>query len=603
MASEIYVKLSEMDRPSKPVNDSDLVFIAQSESGVVESKAMPVSDLRALLNFENAYTTTTLGLADTEANQIFYVYTDNNRLTVNGYINRNGIAEALVDADSNPIILPTTEFSKKIIDDGPIDLKWGKTTLRNLFQRTVSLWDYMTQEQIDDVNSSSPKLNLNSVFLAAWADSTRVFVPPVKGYYLVGDLQAPAGARLYGVSGKPYTASNDNVFLNKGSVIRRISTATDLIIWNSSFYVEGMVFDGGNRTTPMFPRSSGSLSGGANNCGFYRFSQVGGRSGEYISAWFKDCNMSGNNIGLYNTIDGNHIGLTINANKSHGVQLNTGANSNNFTNCRVEWNEGDNYHLYGVTSIQVTGEIVDRAHGYGFWINNSSVTITNVNVRRSGRTADASVAAQFYIETSQVKLVGVTTSAGVDDSGGSITTPSPAAMFRMGGANNDGRITAIGCDLGGFVTSPYSGSTRPYLRIIGCVGFDDNVTEGVTKVVNGKRYVSYGAYNGASSGTPLPIPVTTRTVSTYSNDINTYQVTVRTSSGGHAGCILDTITYREGGNASIRILSIRGDASIGITGTETYVLSITNLATDGSSFTLNVTSASTVALNVRQYTI
>lgn len=100
MASEIYVKLSEMDRPAKPVNDSDLVFIAQSESGVVESKAMAVSDLRALLNFENGYATTSLGLADTAANQIFYVYTDSNKIAVNAYVNRSGIAEPVLDNNS-----------------------------------------------------------------------------------------------------------------------------------------------------------------------------------------------------------------------------------------------------------------------------------------------------------------------------------------------------------------------------------------------------------------------------------------------------------------------------------------------------------------------
>lgn len=99
MASEIYVKLSEMDRPSKPVNDSDLVFIAQNESGVVESKAAAISDLRALLNFENAYATTSLGLADTAANQIFYVFVDATKTTVKSYINRNGVAETIVNAD------------------------------------------------------------------------------------------------------------------------------------------------------------------------------------------------------------------------------------------------------------------------------------------------------------------------------------------------------------------------------------------------------------------------------------------------------------------------------------------------------------------------
>lgn len=110
MASEIYVKLSEMDRPSKPVNDSDLVFIAQNESGVVESKAAAISDLRALLNFENAYTTTALGLADTAANQIFYVYTDSSKTAVNGYVNRNGVAEGLTDGNGIKLnSLPLTE--------------------------------------------------------------------------------------------------------------------------------------------------------------------------------------------------------------------------------------------------------------------------------------------------------------------------------------------------------------------------------------------------------------------------------------------------------------------------------------------------------------
>lgn len=114
MASEIYVKLSEMDRPAKPVNDSDLVFIAQSESGVVESKAMAVSDLRALLNFENAYTTTALGLAATTANQIFYVYTDSNKVAVNPYVNRSGIAEAVLDSSGTKKVFYTQKGISKV---------------------------------------------------------------------------------------------------------------------------------------------------------------------------------------------------------------------------------------------------------------------------------------------------------------------------------------------------------------------------------------------------------------------------------------------------------------------------------------------------------
>lgn len=109
MAGEIYVKLSEMDRPSKPVNDSDVVFIAQNEAGITESKAMEISDLRSLLNFENAFTTTVAGLAATSPNQIFYVYTDTSKETVNAYYNRNGVAEIIVDSNAQVIVYRTAK--------------------------------------------------------------------------------------------------------------------------------------------------------------------------------------------------------------------------------------------------------------------------------------------------------------------------------------------------------------------------------------------------------------------------------------------------------------------------------------------------------------
>lgn len=149
MASEIYVKLSEMDRPAKPVNDSDLVFIAQTESGVVESKAMAVSDLRALLNFENGYTTTTLGLAATTSNQFFYVYTDSNKIAVNAYVNRSGIAEPVLDNNSVKKVF----YTQKGIDllhsfmgavsgtDGASEIGYKTTDAGNVLSRMQTVQD------------------------------------------------------------------------------------------------------------------------------------------------------------------------------------------------------------------------------------------------------------------------------------------------------------------------------------------------------------------------------------------------------------------------------------------------------------------------------
>lgn len=111
--SEIYVKLSELSRPSTPVNDSDVVFISQLNDTENISTAMPISDLRDLLNFETAYDTTTIGLSKTKANQIFYVYTDSQKLSVNPYYNRNGIAEAITDSTGDKLQYTTLLFMQK----------------------------------------------------------------------------------------------------------------------------------------------------------------------------------------------------------------------------------------------------------------------------------------------------------------------------------------------------------------------------------------------------------------------------------------------------------------------------------------------------------
>lgn len=108
--ADIYVKLSELSRPSTPVNDSDVVFISQLNNTENISSAMSISDLRDLLNFETAFETTTAGLAATTANQIFYVYTDGQKLAVNPYYNRNGVAEAIVDSNSNKLVYSTLAF-------------------------------------------------------------------------------------------------------------------------------------------------------------------------------------------------------------------------------------------------------------------------------------------------------------------------------------------------------------------------------------------------------------------------------------------------------------------------------------------------------------
>lgn len=108
--ADIYVKLSELSRPSTPVNDSDVVFISQLNNTENVSSAMSISDLRELLNFETAFDSTVAGLNGTVPNQVFYVYSDSQKLSVNPYYNRNGVAEAITDSNGNKLIYNTINF-------------------------------------------------------------------------------------------------------------------------------------------------------------------------------------------------------------------------------------------------------------------------------------------------------------------------------------------------------------------------------------------------------------------------------------------------------------------------------------------------------------
>lgn len=203
MASEIYVKLSEMDRPSKPVNDSDLVFIAQADGSIIESKAMTVSDLRALLNFENAYTTTALGLADTTANQFFFVFTDTTKTQVKAYINRAGVAEVLNDPDGSPLIYRTRKGLNNLV---------GKDELINPAQGTSLI----------AMGSGETIANGLGHWLAATTDIFDMSVSPNKistrGFYTEND----GGAGVWNKTGTVNLSLAGKHIVTEGKVYNKI---------------------------------------------------------------------------------------------------------------------------------------------------------------------------------------------------------------------------------------------------------------------------------------------------------------------------------------------------------------------------------------------
>lgn len=99
MAGET-ITLSGMSRAPQSINDSDLLFISKNEGTDKESFAVSAGDLQAFIFKENAYASVDLGLAATENNDSFYVYTDDTKFFVTGYINRSGVANVILNTDS-----------------------------------------------------------------------------------------------------------------------------------------------------------------------------------------------------------------------------------------------------------------------------------------------------------------------------------------------------------------------------------------------------------------------------------------------------------------------------------------------------------------------
>ncbi|MBA7846888.1 hypothetical protein HV213_15900 [Klebsiella sp. RHBSTW-00484] len=467
----------------------------------------------------------------------------------------------------------------------------------------VSVQDYMTDAEKVSADNPSGTVDHSAAFKQAFDSGYRlIFVPPVKGRYIVGDVVIPFGVKMIGKIGwRPYNVTSDASFNNVGSVIRKKNGSTNMFFWNTSCFAEEIVFDGVDRSTPAIEsQSGGKITVGFFKCGFYRWAKVGNKTGAYLGCSFQLCGFNQNTIGIYNTVDGNHIGCVINANKSDGVRLETGADSNTFLNCRCEWNEGNNWSFFGCTSIQVLNEICDRAYSYGFRISNANVTLSNVDIRRSGKTATGNNSAHFYIESSTVKMIGVKTSSGVDDTGGNMVDASPAYTIQWVGAANSSTFDALGCNFSGFTagvqnTTSSQAATR---RVIDCKSLDDFVNEGNALISGGRRYIQHVQSQGVAGNIPVRLSFSTRRVNTDSNDINTINLLWRhTSTGTSNGATVTVVTSRGTGPATMNVIGIQckgdiiGEDDVNSTTLpppvgRNYQLTVGNVATDGSTFDL-----------------
>lgn len=519
----------------------------------------------------------------------------------------------------------------RLASGGTLQEAWD--TLRG---NQVNVLDFMTKADRANCVKYEGTTDVSYAFEAAFATGSKIVnVPP--GLYYAKDVTMPNKTKLVGQwAYKPYNMLSDASFDKDGTMIRKVAGADNLFLWGSGCSANNIMFDGVDRkSSAIMSKTGGKISVGFYKCGFYRWARVGNKNGGYLGCSMQFCNINQNNVGLYNTVDGNHVCLTINANKSDGVRLEKGADSNTFTNCRNEWNEGNNWNFYGCVSIQVVNEICDRAFAYGFRISNSNVQLVNVDVRRNAKSASsAATSAHFFIENSIVKMIGVKTTVGVDDTGGNVVDKSPAYVFRMEGPSK-GELTLIGCKMTGSTTGLISGTARPAKMLVSsCEGWPDYCNYGLYRKNQGRQYKDYQTASGKANETPLTLSfstvddtarsavfhddesdvarASTYAVGTYSSDIMRVELMWRnTTSGGSNGAVVWLLFKREGGSATVSIMSIDcksnvvGEADVNTDAVEgqVYTVGVSATSADASTFdlTFKVKSGNTSGFQVRGY--
>jgi len=168
------------------------VFPASNSSGQPLTGKVTLRDLRASLFFESAFDSIALGIAGTNINDIFFVFTNAIKHTVLGYVNINGSdATALVNDDGDQITYTTysgLSHWERGMPSGQLDSVQGSldTTPLNIWEYA----EYVTDKPTDDPQTWdwSPALN------KAIVDALKYrLLPNGSVYYAKQSIYFPAG--------------------------------------------------------------------------------------------------------------------------------------------------------------------------------------------------------------------------------------------------------------------------------------------------------------------------------------------------------------------------------------------------------------------------
>jgi hypothetical protein len=444
-----------------------------------------------------------------------------------------------------------------------------------------------------------------AAFSAALAASPCIFIPRAASSYILKDLPTPSGARFIGQSLPIYSAYNDASYTVGHSTLRMAPDATNLILpaINSSF--ENIIFEGVDATRNMLGKNAGAQVQRIRfiQCGMHRFLRAIYQASYCKEVFAEGCMISACGTGIRDVIDSIIKGCYIHANTGDGVQLNSGANDNQFLGNKIEFNGEDNFQASS-NSVRnlIIGGIIDAATENGVACTDAELQVVGVELRRNGRGGSHW---NLYVNGARRLIVtNVNGSIGKNDDGSGVDTPTSGVRI-IGTGNKiviaDGDFSAS--------TTPLSidgSATFTHFRVKNVIGMSDRDTGAALLVsdASGQNFTEHSDVPILTTATGT-YAITRPAVSTFSRAPMVFDVIGRkTTTGGTAQARWEGCVTREGAGATISSATMTGRQILGTsfqttlgTASGTIRVNVTSVATDGSTFNITIENTDSVTWN------
>lgn len=457
-----------------------------------------------------------------------------------------------------------------------------------------------------DTTASDCTAGMTACIVKAASEKKIIIMPP--GVIKLGEVPLLSGVQIWGQGCDGYgDDGSGNLTLWRNTLFQRLAGAGSVFTAGSSGDIRGVRLsnfgiDGVNRdcngiTGELFYWTIDNLYiGKCRNA-------IGSETLYTHILKVHHCTMYSNNIAIKNTIDSHFDNIIIASSQDDSIQLLSGADSNLFSNCRIEWGYGYGATLYGSQRQTFANCQFDRCAAGAMKIADTANHINVVGgfMDRCASRDDTDHQGSVFIDgtANNLSFFGISFNKGKDDDGGGTESPRYHFWFNSGTISKVNIVGNVGLD-GATVGPVYYNAAQPTpYRLQSNLGVNDLLLGQVINRDDEGYYFSKASAdinNSATGNFDLSAPA----IGTFSRAFKTLQVYVRNkSSGATYQGKFDLTINREGSGASVGASAIYGEAgTAGVirVGSSTLNLAFTNVATDGSTF--RVTCANTVGAAV-----